>query len=160
MFGTTWEICLEFIAPDPFFKIWCASVPDNLIGKVKCLIAREVTTLVWSEYHGDINWMLDVIARSTSKDIRIDVWYMGVDGPYAGYQSAANGQYLVGETAINGPITSPFYDECHFHICQTCMVDHGIVTAEELKVGLAAYEKAIAQLKPPNPDGFSDSFPL
>ena len=155
MFGKSWTLCLEVTAPDDLYNTWSTTNPDNLIGKVSCLVARANVTIIWAQYAGDMSELLDRIAHSTVTGLRIDIWYIGNDNPYAGYQSATGGLYTIGETAANRPFKSPFYDECHDHCCPNCAVTRGYVTKVELEQGIAGYNRMLAEF-----DGLSDSFPL
>ena len=168
MFGNTWELCVEVTCVDAAYEEWSKSNPNNLIGKVKNVVVRGNSTMIWTDYEGDMNHLLDAVARSTNAQIRIDLWYVGIDGPYAGYQSATGGQYTIRETVVQGPITSPFYTECHAHVCEDCAIETGYITKEEWDKGLAAYAQAKVnmvkaiqpEIKSPIDAGFTPGFPL
>jgi len=176
MYGKTWTVCIELNGPSTAIDTWCNVNPNEMVGDLTLMVQRDDRTIIWTSFQGNMAVLLDQVAKSSMPDLRIDLWYLGVDGPYAGYQSAVNGKYVVNEAVVQGPV-NPFYTECHNHCCPECIVTSGYVTEVEFRKGVEGFKTAIARMEaakaaktampkalkinPGTADKeFSDSFPL
>lgn len=176
MYGKIWTVCVELNGPGDAIDTWCSVNPNEMIGTLTLMVQRDDRTIIWANFMGNMPTLLSQVAKSSMSNLRIDVWFLGCDGPYAGYQSAVNGKYEVNEVVVQGPV-NPFYTECHNHCCPECIVTSGYVTEAEFRKGVEGFKLALSRMeaakaaKVTSPlamkintgstdKEFSDSFPL
>lgn len=146
MYGKTWTVCVELNGSGDAIDTWCNVNPNEMIGALTLMVKRDDRTIIWTNFIGDMSILLARVAKSSMPNLRIDTWFLGCDGPYAGYQSAVDGNYVVNEVVVQGPV-NPFYTECHNHCCPECIVTSGYVTEAEFRIGAEGFKVALARME-------------